>query len=101
MARHPVERTIVKSSRDVWPSDPRNRPAARQERNVSVSGALGEFRRRPRYDKVMAVRVFGNNLPNPTVRAAVEDAVLAAVGAPSGDWLVQIHEKQESPSWHI
>ena len=49
----------------------------------------------------MAVRVFSNNLPNPTERAEVQEAVLSAIGAPSGDWLVQIHENQNSPSWHI
>lgn len=49
----------------------------------------------------MAVRVFSNNLPDPTVRTAVQEAVLAAIGAPSGDWTVQIHENQGSPSWHI
>lgn len=49
----------------------------------------------------MAVRVFSNNLPNPTVRAQVQEAVLEAIGIPIGDWLVQIHEKQESPSWYI
>jgi hypothetical protein len=49
----------------------------------------------------MAVRVFSNNLPNPTVRNAVQEAVLGAIGAPSGDWLVQIHENAESPSWHV
>jgi hypothetical protein len=49
----------------------------------------------------MAVRVFINNLPDPAVRAAVQEAVLAAIGAPGGDWRVQIHENQDSPSWHI
>jgi hypothetical protein len=49
----------------------------------------------------MAVRVFSNNLPNPAVREAVQEAVLGAIGAPSGDWLVQIHENAESPSWHV
>jgi predicted ATPase len=49
----------------------------------------------------MAVRVLSNNLPDPAVRAAVQEAVLGAIGAPSGDWLVQIHENQGSPLWHI
>jgi predicted ATPase len=49
----------------------------------------------------MAVRVFSNNLPDRAVRAAVQEAVLAAMGEPGGDWLVQIHENQYSPSWHI
>ena len=49
----------------------------------------------------MAVRVFSNNLPKPEVRAAVQEAVLEAIGAPSGDWLVQIHENPDSPSWHV
>jgi hypothetical protein len=47
------------------------------------------------------VRLFSNNLANPTERAEVQEAVLSAIGAPSGDWLVQIHENQNSPSWHI
>jgi hypothetical protein len=49
----------------------------------------------------MAVRVFSNNLPDPKVRAEVQKAVLGAIGAPSGNWRVQIHENQDSPSWHI
>ena len=49
----------------------------------------------------MAVRVFSNNLPNAAVRTAVQEAVLGAIGAPSGDWLLQIHENPESPSWHV
>src|SRR5437016_7091884 len=49
----------------------------------------------------MAARVFSNNLPNPTVRAEVQKAVQEAIGVPSGDWRVQIHENQDSPSWHI
>ena len=55
----------------------------------------------PRYHGCVAVRVFSNNLPNPTERAELQKAVLSAIGAPSGDWLVQIHENQNSPSWHI
>ena len=54
-----------------------------------------------RYYRCMAVRVFSNNLPKPDVRAAVQEAVLGAIGAPSGDWLVEIHEAQDSPSWHV
>jgi predicted ATPase len=54
-----------------------------------------------RYHRLMAIRVFNNNLPPPSVRANVERAVLEAMGAPSGDWMVQIHEKPDSPSWHI
>lgn len=49
----------------------------------------------------MAVRIFSNNLPNPAVRAAVQQAVLGAMGTPSGDWEVQIHENQDFPSWHV
>ena len=64
-------------------------------------GARAKLALPARYHRVMAVRVFSNNLPDPTVRAAVEEAVLGAIGAPSGDWLVQIHEKPDSPSWHI
>src|SRR5579864_7939123 len=54
-----------------------------------------------RYHGFMAVRVFSNNLPNPATRAKVQEAVIGAIGAPSGDWTVQIHENQNSPSWHI
>ena len=56
---------------------------------------------RARYYTDMAVRVFSNNLPNPMVRAAVERAVLEAIGSPDGDWTVQIHERQDSPSWYV
>ena len=49
----------------------------------------------------MPVRVFSNNLPIPAVRRGVEQAVLEALGSPHGDWLVQIHEGQNSPSWFI
>ena len=49
----------------------------------------------------MAVRVSSNNLSDPAIRAAVQEAVLGAIGAPGGDWLVEIHENQYSPSWHI
>jgi|HubBroStandDraft_1064217.scaffolds.fasta_scaffold02247_4 hypothetical protein len=48
----------------------------------------------------MAVRVL-NNLADPARGAAVQEAVVEAIGAPEGDWLVQIHENQSSPSWHI
>jgi hypothetical protein len=49
----------------------------------------------------MAVRVSSNNLPNRTAGATVQEAVLGAIGAPDGDWRVQIHESHDSPSWHI
>ncbi|HXM40547.1 MAG TPA: AAA family ATPase [Bryobacteraceae bacterium] len=49
----------------------------------------------------MAVRVSNNNLPNRAEGAAVQEAVLGAIGAPEGDWRVQIHENPDSPSWHI
>jgi len=49
----------------------------------------------------MAVRVQSNNLPIPAVRAAVQEAVLGAIGEPSGDWQVQIHEGPYSPAWQI
>jgi len=49
----------------------------------------------------MAVHVFSNNLPDPTVRAAVQKAVLEALGSRGGDWSVNIRENQDSPSWHI
>ncbi|MGC9945269.1 MAG: hypothetical protein ABSF64_02635 [Bryobacteraceae bacterium] len=48
----------------------------------------------------MAVRV-SNNLPDPAARVALQEAVLDALGARNGDWRVQIHENQDSPSWHI
>ena len=71
-------------------------------------GGTEKFRWRPtdfeplaRYHRLMAVRVFSNNLPNPALRDALQEAVLGAIGAPSGDWLVQIHENPESPSWHV
>ena len=54
-----------------------------------------------RYHDFMAVRVLSNNLPLPAVGGAVEAAVQEAIGAPTGDWMVQIHENQDSPSWHI
>ena len=49
----------------------------------------------------MAVQVFSNNVREPTRRAAVQDAVLGAIGSPSGEWKVQIHENRDSPSWQI
>ena len=49
----------------------------------------------------MAVRVFSNNIPNPTARAGVQAAVLGAMGDPSGDWVVQIQENHDSWLWHI
>jgi hypothetical protein len=49
----------------------------------------------------MAVRVSNNNLPDRAVGAAVQEAVLGAIGAPDGDWRVQINENQDSPSWHV
>jgi len=49
----------------------------------------------------MAVRVFSNNLPDPEQRVAVENVVLEAIGNPRGEWTVQIHENQDSPSWHV
>jgi hypothetical protein len=47
----------------------------------------------------MAVRVSNNNLPDRAVGAAVQEAVLGAIGAPDGDWRVQIHENADSPSF--
>ena len=81
-----------------------SRPTYRATNNWKVgraSGSATKFEHRARYHRLMAVRVFSNNLPNPAVREAVQEAVLGAIGAPSGDWLVQIHENQESPSWHV
>ena len=49
----------------------------------------------------MAVQVNKNDLPDPKVRAAVQKAVLEAMGARSGDWSVSIREYPESPAWHI
>ena len=66
-----------------------------------ANGDRTKFEPRARYHRLMAVRVFSNNLPNPAVRDAVQEAVLGAIGAPSGDWLIQIHENPESPSWHV
>jgi hypothetical protein len=51
--------------------------------------------------KLMAVQVNKNDLPDPKVRAAVQMAVLEAMGARSGDWTVSIREYPESPAWHI
>ena len=48
----------------------------------------------------MAVRVLSNNLPD-RAHTAVQEVVLEAIGKRSGDWRVQIHENQNSPSWHI
>lgn len=50
---------------------------------------------------LMAVQVNVNDLPDPTVRAAVQRAVLEAMGARSGNWSVSIREYPESPAWHI
>ncbi|MGA3078020.1 MAG: AAA family ATPase [Bryobacteraceae bacterium] len=49
----------------------------------------------------MAVQVTSNNLPDPAVRAAVQEAVLGAMGTPGGDWVVEIHETKDSPAWHV
>ena len=49
----------------------------------------------------MAVRVLSDNLPNRAAGAAAQEAVLGAIGAPDGDWRVQIHEGKDSASWHI
>jgi hypothetical protein len=66
-----------------------------------VPAGLGRNSRRLRATIALAVRVFSNNLPNPTVREEVQKAVLGAMSASSGDWTVQIHEDQNSPSWHV
>lgn len=83
---------------------PTNRPSGiRGATGVIRSGAVLRGRNTvlARYHSSMAVRVFSNNLPDPAVRTAVQQAVLGAIGTPSGDWLVQIHENPDSPSWHI
>jgi hypothetical protein len=49
----------------------------------------------------MAVRVSNNNLPNRATGAAVQQAVLAAIGDRDGDWQVQIHESHDFFSWHV
>jgi predicted ATPase len=49
----------------------------------------------------MPVRFVSNNLQHQAVKAAVEQAVLDAIGAPSGDWLVWIQRDQQPSALHI